>query len=892
MRITMYAQNRGTLWGNRVLVWDSRNANNAALDSSIYNAKLTTEINKAGELSFTVSNTHPYYKNFKKSETVLTVMTDDNIVIFRGRITELEMDIFKQLTVTAIDSLAYLEDSIFMPMNEETKSTPLAMLKRAIDNHNLQVNELENNREGLEHDSEKIFHFDVNPERRDAAGNLDPDYNIPNITESKTFSDNSYQDTFSFINSEIIDQYGGYIRLDYAFKDTQEWPEQRRFRLYVPNSYGEECPQDIRFGDNIIELSKNDVTDDLWTVLIPSGDDKVRLNANPAVDKTVTVRDQSGNPIQIQVLCTGDYMMIRSGIGKYGRIFKAESFSASSSSELMTKALEYISNNYVPELLSFKVKLIDKHWLDENVKRVRLGDLCNVYHEHGQTTPDKLRCTAIDYDLMEPENTEYTFGVPHQTLTKKQDKAKQEAAKQTSRSTASAARGVSYNNSNTESLENEIISVIGDYVTIDGKKALTINTDKFEVNSKKNVGDFIFGIYSQLSGKDLTSAGQLADFGWFDFVKQKKYISDKGLLKDIVVIKNLVAKNFTFETAQGDDLTVDKIVINGAHITGDLVVDPTNALGTNPEFKVSRAGVEYANTFKATPSAFLIHPSRPNPSDQLTDILDHQHVITFEEEMNGETPTGRYKATIGKAQFTHDDPFGYFNIASTEFYKKAVADAKAAAGITIDGNYIKVRPDTLVKSYYVYSVLSNIRWDSSTKKYMYKTQARAINEADIGKDAPVWIKVYENTNEIDFNPEQAVEHGKSLAQSAAGVTISGDTIKYSNSSAVKGYKLFFNHSQTGSTVNWSVEAQNSENTGASKTTVLSDSFTVSGGGGSITIDQERKNVPITDITNNIRTRIFGVDSQGNGTNITINGYYGFRVSAGGNAKLFVFNVRV
>ena len=225
MRITIYATETGAAWSTRTLVWDST----ADDTPSFYGGKLSLDIEKAGSLEFTVSPGNPYYSSFLKMKTILTVLCDDNTTLFRGRVSNIEIDTFKQKTITAEETLAYLNDSVYIPSGKDIQSTPRARLSAAISNHNSQMG----------NDSEKKF----------TIGTVS---NSNGIDSTKTYNDNSYSDTAGYLSEELTDQYGGFFKVRYNSDYTVNY-------LDWVESYGNTSSQVIQFGRNIVELTREDI---------------------------------------------------------------------------------------------------------------------------------------------------------------------------------------------------------------------------------------------------------------------------------------------------------------------------------------------------------------------------------------------------------------------------------------------------------------------------------------------------------------------------------------------------------------------------------------------------------------------------------------------------------
>lgn len=80
-------------------------------------------------------------------------------------------------------------------------------------------------------------------------------------------------------------------------------------------------------------------------------------------------------------------------------------------SKLLEKGLDYIKHHYKPDSFEVTVKAIDIHLLDPTVNTIEIGDVVKVILPGDPEDIEKKgTCLKIQYDLMAPENTEYTIG--------------------------------------------------------------------------------------------------------------------------------------------------------------------------------------------------------------------------------------------------------------------------------------------------------------------------------------------------------------------------------------------------------------------------------------------------------------------------------------------------
>lgn len=341
--------------------WANTNKEYAAL-----NPRLSLEVNKAGSLSFMILPSNTRYDDIKVLKTIITVEQDGK-EIFRGRVTDITTDIFLQKTVYTEGELAFLIDSIQRPY--EYEGAVHALFSMLIESHNAQVDE----------------------EKRFTVGNITA-VSAEEVTHVKV---SDYSDTFTEISSRLLDVYGGYIKTRVEGKT--------RYIDYV-SDYGTDSTQAVAFGENMVTLDAGGNATDIFTVLIPLG---------------AAVKGADGNmkPLDITSVNGGlDYIEDAEGILKYGRIVRTYTWShIDNANELLSKARDYLAFG-IAENSTLTIRAVDMHLLDGTIDAIRLGGYVNIQAApQGITRPEI--CARMDIDLISPENTVYTFGLPKKSLT-------------------------------------------------------------------------------------------------------------------------------------------------------------------------------------------------------------------------------------------------------------------------------------------------------------------------------------------------------------------------------------------------------------------------------------------------------------------------------------------
>lgn len=311
---------------------------------------LTLEAGKAGSLSFTMYPNHPEYDSLRRMLGRVVVYEDDT-ELFRGRILRMETNLYKERKVTCEGDLAYLMDSIADP-GEYTESIS-AHFSRLVDMHNRQV------------ESDKQF----------AVGIV----NVDKATESQTFKTDSYRTTSAAMSDDLTGVFGGYIRTRRSGGTV--------YLDYI-GDYGKAGNQNIEFGVNMIDFSESVSSDDIFTVLLPTGSEGVTMEG----------------------ITGSKYVKIPNAVERYGTVVRAVSFSdiKEAGAELMQAAYDYIEKNYKEMPPTLTLTAIDLKRLDFALDGFELGTRIGILSDPHGINGSPV-CSKISYNLEYPEKNIYLF---------------------------------------------------------------------------------------------------------------------------------------------------------------------------------------------------------------------------------------------------------------------------------------------------------------------------------------------------------------------------------------------------------------------------------------------------------------------------------------------------
>ena len=344
-------------------LWRS-DIDNAEMD--ILAPKLNLDVNGAGSLSFIMPPGNLLYNSIKKLKSIITVEEDGDI-IFRGRVMEDTRDFYNQKSVYCEGDRSFLIDSLKKPYSYN--GNVQAFFRELVSEHNGQV------------DAEKRFTVGT----------------ISAVDETLTMEaeDDSYQSTSDAIENRLLGVYGGYLATRTAGGVTYlDW-------LKEPSGAD---AREISFSVNLLELKDKLDAADIFTVLLPLG----------AADM-----DDSGNeqePVSVASVNGGAaYIQDDDAVGLYGKIWRAQTWSNEKDpSALLTKAREFLKTGAL--LRTITLTAVDMHFIDGTAAGIHIGDKVHILsNPHGMDLT--MACARMEMDLLNPENTTYTFGEPPRTLT-------------------------------------------------------------------------------------------------------------------------------------------------------------------------------------------------------------------------------------------------------------------------------------------------------------------------------------------------------------------------------------------------------------------------------------------------------------------------------------------
>lgn len=352
-----------TILCDEYILYDSRNP-----VLRLGKPQLSMELNKNGTLTFTIYSDHPYYENITKLKSIITVL-QGTTVIFKGRVIDDTMDMYKSKKVTVEGVRAYLLDSVYRPFSYQGDVTPF--LQDIIDSHNAQV------------DTFQQF----------TLGSV-------TVTDPNGYINRSsinYLTSYEVIKTRLIDTLGGYLVVRY---------ESGVNYLDYLADFTDTSTQEVAFSVNLTDLSQKVDGTSIKTGIIPLGAKQVDSEGK-TTDARLTIETVNGG---------NDYLVDATSAAIYGKIFEIVTWDdVTVAANLLTKAQAWLADN-VSFLVTLDLSAVDLNATDEDIENFKLGDYIRIKSEHHGINKNYL-LKKLALDIENPANTKIQLGESYNSLT-------------------------------------------------------------------------------------------------------------------------------------------------------------------------------------------------------------------------------------------------------------------------------------------------------------------------------------------------------------------------------------------------------------------------------------------------------------------------------------------
>ena len=383
--------------------------------------RLTTELNKAGCLEFTVPFSNVMYDKLQKLKAIVSVR-EDGTEIWRGRILHEEKDFNNSKRIYCEGQLAFLMDAIQRPYT--FSGSPAQLFSKLITTYNDQVE-------------------------------LDRRFKLSSITVTDPNdyiirSNSDYVPVYNELMDKLVSNLGGYVFIKKA---------PNYYYIQYLSDPGKISDQIIRFGSNLLDITEYVNAENIFTVLIPLG--ATMDTDDGEQSKRLTIEDVNDGK---------DYIESECGIEVFGKIWRTNVWDdVTNAGNLLQRAKTYLEQN-ISMSVTLEIKAVDLHLIDVDTETIKLGDYIRVISEP-HSLDEYFLCTKIVTDLLNPANTEFTLGTSLSAMTDEQlriQKSSQNAIRKAQSAESSASNASSV-----------VVDIVGDYV----RKSEFLNFEK-QVNEK------------------------------------------------------------------------------------------------------------------------------------------------------------------------------------------------------------------------------------------------------------------------------------------------------------------------------------------------------------------------------------------------------------------------
>lgn len=334
------------------------------LGYSFSTAVVTYEINKAGSFEFTMASTNPSYGKMSKLKSIITIEDDDE-EIWRGRVLDDEKDFYNVKKTFCEGEFAFFNDVVYPPYDYSTTTTTLQQFFN---------------------DLIKYYNQNASSYRSIQPGILD----VAPPETSINWKSEDYSDIMTEL-SKLSSSFGGYYHL-----------RRQNGISYLDylSELSDVSEQEIVFGENLIDLTEYIDATDVYTYMIPLGK-----------------RDENGTRLNITSVNNGqNYIFSSIGEQTFGKITKVVSWDEVDDPTTLKNNADSLLSSVIEMATTIEIRAVDLKFLGVDVDRLKVGEFVHVVSEpHG--IDSNFLCSKISLDLLEPEQSEYTFGLVFDALT-------------------------------------------------------------------------------------------------------------------------------------------------------------------------------------------------------------------------------------------------------------------------------------------------------------------------------------------------------------------------------------------------------------------------------------------------------------------------------------------
>jgi len=377
------------------------------------NPKIKTEVNTVGEGSFKIYYNHPNIEKLFPLRSIFEVK-DEYGVLFRGRMTEDTKDFDNCKDVDLEGAMSYFNDSVVRPYvfpddfvedasyisaSENGKEVEF-YLSWLISQHNAQVEPFQQFKLG------NVVGFDG---------------------QSINRASSDYPSTWKELDGKLFNStLGGFLCIRYA--------KDGNYIDYLAE-FTEENEQGITYGENMLDISQNANASGTYSAIIPLGAESSQSNGEVyegmygdivgGSTSKLTIKNLPDCDVTDDIVKIGDVLYSKSAVSAYGWRFAPRDETTwddvTETNNLLNRGIDFLNGDSTKIPNTIKVTAVDLNCTDAQIRSFRIYKKINVYTQpHGIN--NKFDLTALDIDLLAPQNTKITVGKTIMSFTQYQSK--------------------------------------------------------------------------------------------------------------------------------------------------------------------------------------------------------------------------------------------------------------------------------------------------------------------------------------------------------------------------------------------------------------------------------------------------------------------------------------
>lgn len=373
----------------------------------IINPKISEKVGNVESMDFSIQPNTTYFDAFIQMRSYIYVEYDGDL-IFYGRVLTIQKGFYGEQQLKCEGAMAFFNDSYYPgePQEKRPVRSIQAYIADVLANHNSQLN-----------DPLRAVYPGEIPGNYSSA--ISSEQRIDNV--SREFGENSWRQTKTVLD-DLVSHYGGMLRIRHGSDNKLYLDWLKHYYRSAINS------QSIEVGKNLIDVNSITEVNNIFTVIIPIG-------KSPASKESTEERKLYIDGMYFPVsrvtefysdaeLNSGYHLAsdYRNAVSRYGRIVKPQEFEdADTKEKLLQECAKWVKENYQGGIDEFTVSAVDLHLIGQNVQKILVGDRVRLRYPEGNDhhiVERILTCISVQYDLYNPENTQYTFGIPASSLSK------------------------------------------------------------------------------------------------------------------------------------------------------------------------------------------------------------------------------------------------------------------------------------------------------------------------------------------------------------------------------------------------------------------------------------------------------------------------------------------